>query len=70
MVNTDTTSKRVSVIVPLRHVWGEEMMLDDQKTTFNTDLWMRHIRKHHDDTLDWGGDSEEMEKYMGAIEGV
>ena len=65
VVNTHKTCQRVSVIVPLKHVWVE----DDQPTKFNTDLWLRHVRKH-DDTLDWGGDSDEMEMYMRVIQGV
>ena len=68
VVNTHKTCQRVSVIVPLKHVWVE----DDQPTKFNTDLWLRHVRKNDDDDdkLDWGGDSDEMEKYMGTIQGV
>ena len=53
------TCQRVSVIVPLKQISV------DQPCKFNTDLWSGHVGKH--DTLDWGGDSDEMEMYMRGV---
>ena len=57
--HTHKTCQRVSVIEPLKQISV------DQPCKFNTDLWLGHVGKH--DTLDKGGDSDEMEMYMRGV---